>query len=63
MPFDPQIDGQTECINQVSQTELRRNCSYEEHNCAEMLANSALEYNNVKRKKQKSKCPISNEHK
>lgn len=46
--FHPQMDGQSERINQVIEEYLRSYCNYEQHDWAEILAMAEFAYNNLK---------------
>jgi len=48
MAYHPQMDGQTERINQVIDSYLRSNCNYEQNDWASMLAMAKHAYNNSK---------------
>jgi hypothetical protein len=45
-PFHPQIDGQTERVNQILECYLRNYCNYEQDNWCEMLPIAEYAYNN-----------------
>jgi hypothetical protein len=45
--FHPQIDGQTECQNQMMEQYLRAFCNYEQDNWVELLLLAEFAYNNV----------------